>query len=448
MFRARIKDSGREVFAAQIGDKPAWYTDKQPLICSKCNAGVHGKGTYVKRNGASYRAHFALNPRTSHEEACPFNPVEFIASIARGAKDLAHVEDGVLKLTLPGDVEDLAPPPQQANPHLPPHAVTAQSIDTVAPLLPPLLNCAAKIAQFLQLNAFDDTVVKRFKVQPHGHKGTIPWGRFCYGPAAAAYGELVRRLDPDGPGRAPSHPVAVYGTVQRVHQDRKGRPFVFLADHTDLDGQEFEVVLRSMHPTLIEPLTVGTHVLAVGAWGTFPDGRVPQLRLFAEEAWQIAYWHTDEDTGSATQPVSPPAVTARQRATERHARGPSQRASRPTRAGQRPAAPTRRTTPPPPVPPAPPVAPAPPRPALPAEAPDVAQRGPQPRAPLAPSTAAPRTPPPAPDDVLSAGSPAEQPAIPPRPAHPPLPTSPPPPPTSRWGKGLSGWLGRRRKRRS
>ncbi|MCL3999245.1 hypothetical protein, partial [Streptomyces lavenduligriseus] len=138
MYRARIKDSGREVFAVQIGDQPTWYTAKHPLICSTCSAGVHGKGTYVKRNGSSYRAHFALNPRAAHEATCPFNPVEFITSIAQGAQDLAHVEDGVLKLTLPSDVEDLASP-QQTAPEGPPHAVTGQQIDTVAPPLPPLL---------------------------------------------------------------------------------------------------------------------------------------------------------------------------------------------------------------------------------------------------------------------------------------------------------------------
>lgn len=431
MYRARIKDSGQRVSAVEIDGKPAWYTGKQPLICSMCAAGVHGKGTYVKRSGASYRSHFALNPKTSHEETCPFNPVEFITSIAQGAKNLAHVEDGVLKLTLPGDVEDLAPP-EQADPGSPPYSVTAQKIDTVAPPLPPLLNCAAKIARFLQLNAFDDKAVNRFRVRPHGHRTTIPWGRFCYGPTAAAYGDLVQRLDPNSPGRAPSHPVAVYGTVQRIHHDRKGRPFVFLADHTDLDGLEFEVVLRSMHRTLIEPLTIGTHVLAVGAWGTFTDGRVPQLRLFAQEAWQIAYWHTDENTGSATQPVSPPALTAHQRATERPARQvPSKRTPRSMEAGQRPAAPTRPTTPSAPMPQAPPLAPTPP-----AEAPGI----PQQPAPFTDATPTPTLP--------DAGSPAEPPAPPPPPAHPPLPVSPPPVPSRRRRRGLPGWLGRRRKPRS
>ncbi|MEV1042374.1 hypothetical protein AB0J01_38045 [Streptomyces sp. NPDC050204] len=438
MFRARVKDGGREVLAARIDDGPVWYTGKQPLVCTMCDAGVHGKGTYVKRNGASYRAHFALNPKTSHEETCPFNPVEFITSVARGAQDLAHVQDGVLKLTLPGDVEGLAPLPDQADPHPPQNAVSARRIDTVAPPLPPLLNCAARIARFLQLNAFDDKVVSRFKVQPHGRRSPIPWGRFCYGPTAAAYGELVRRLDT--PKSAPSHPVAVYGTVQRVRRDRKGRPFVFLADDIALDGQEFEVVLRSMHPTLIKPLTAGTHVLAVGDWRTFADGRVPQLRLFAEEAWQIAYWHTDEDTGAVSQPARPPAVTAHQRATERPARGPSRRTSRPTGAGRRPAAPpARRTAAPPAAPPVPPVRPAPA-----AEAADVPQHGPQLPAPVVPSTDVPRTPP---STAEAPVPPATRPAVPPRPSHPPLPASPPLVPRGR-RKGLPGWLGRRRKGRS
>jgi hypothetical protein len=417
------------VSADRIDAEPAWYTGKHPLICWKCDAGVHAKGTYVKRNGASYRAHFALNPKTGHEAGCPFNPVEVITSIARDAQDLAHVEDGVLKLTLPGAMEDLAPPPQ-ADPTSAPGAVTARRIDTVRPALPPLLNCAAKIARFLQLNAFDDNLVRRFRVQPHGHKNTIPWGRFCYGPSAAAYGELVGRLDPARGGRAPSHPVAVYGTVQRVHHDRAGRPFVFLADHTDLDGAEFEVVVRSLHPGLIEPLTVGTHVLAVGAWGTFNQGRVPQLRLFADEAWQIAYWHTDPGTGSATQPVSPPAVTARQRADERPARRPSKPAPRPAGAsGRRAAAPARRVTPP-----------------LPASLPPAGaapQAVPQRPAPPVPPPGGPRTPP-ANTGAPQADSPPDP---PPSPTAPPLPAVPVPAVRPRRGR-LRGWLGLRRERRS
>ncbi|QIB49559.1 OB-fold nucleic acid binding domain-containing protein [Streptomyces aureoverticillatus] len=451
MYRARIKDSGRHVFAVQIGDEPDWYTGKHKLICWKCDAGVHGKGTYVKRNGASYRAHFALNPKTTHAETCPFNPVDVIASIARGAQDLAHVDDGVLKLTLPGDLGDMAPLPAQAEPLPLPQDVTALQIDTVAPPLPPLLNCAAKIARFLQLNAFDDKVVAKFKVQPYGRKTTIPWGRFCYGPTAASYGDLAKRLDPEDDQKAPpSHPVAVYGTVQRIRRDRSGRPFVFLADHADLDGKEFEVVLRSMHPTLIKPLTVGTHVLAVGKWKVFPGGRVPQMVMFADEAWQIAYWHTDEETGTATQPTTPPALTARQRATERPTRTSAKAAPRP--AG---APPTRRTTP----------LAAPPRNTPPATtapsagaAPDSTRQQPPPPASAAPSSPAakpPRTAPPAPA-VPPAKAPADQdpttpavPPIPPRPSRPPQPTPPAPtPPRRRQRPALADWFGRRKKRRS
>ncbi|MFF9786347.1 hypothetical protein [Streptomyces nigrescens] len=437
MFRARLKDSGRDVFAVQIDGEPAWYTGKHPLICWKCDAGVHGKGTYVKGNGASYRAHFALNPRTSHTQTCPFNPVEFVTTLAQGSQGLAHVDDGVLRLTLPNSLSDLAPGPEPTGPQQPPAEATGRRISTVPPALPPLLNCAAKIAHFLQLNAFDNKVVERFRVQPHGYKNTIPWGRFCYGPTAAAYGQLVKRLDPDSPGRAPSHPVAVYGTVQRVRRDRTGRPFVFLADHTDLDGREFEVVLRSMHPSLITPLTVGTHVLAVGDWGIFTDGRVPQLRLFAEEAWQIAYWHTDEDTGSATQPSCPPALTAHQRATERPARNPSAKDRR------RPGAPPARRATPPPAPSrraAPPPTPAPPK----AAAPETPRRTPQPPAP--PAHAAPSASETSRASAPPPGQELDVPAIPPRPPHPPLPTSPPPP-ARRRRKRLPGWLGLPRRRR-
>ncbi|MFB6881436.1 hypothetical protein ACFCY8_11450 [Streptomyces noursei] len=422
----------------QIEGEPAWYTGKLPLICWKCDAGVHGKGTYVKGNGASYRAHFALNPRTSHAQTCPFNPVKFITTLAQGAQGMAHVEDGVLRLTLPDSLEDLAPVPEPTGPPQPPDEATARRISTVPPALPPLLNCAAKIARFLQLNAFDNKIVQRFRVQPHGYKSTIPWGRFCYGPTATAYGQLVKRLDPDSPGRAPLHPVAVYGTVQRVGHDRTGRPFVFLADHADLDGREFEVVLRSMHPSLITPLTVGTHVLAVGTWGIFTDSRVPQLRLFAEEAWQIAYWHTHEDTGVATQPCRPPALTAHQRATERPAHGPSAKARR------RPGEPPVRRAPPAAVPsrPAPLPTPTPPE----AAASDTPRRCPQPPPPPAPPADAHRTAPSAPGTSPAPVPHGQEPDVPATPPRPPLPASPPPP-ARRRRKRLPGWLGRSRRRR-
>ncbi|WP_030888227.1 hypothetical protein [Streptomyces sp. NRRL S-1868] len=239
-----------------------------------------------------------------------------------------------------------------------------------------------------------------------------------------------QRLDPDSPGRTPGHPVAVHGTVQRIHHDRAGRPFVSLADHTDLDGREFEVVLRSMHPTLIEPLTVGTHVLAVGDWAIFPGGRVPQLRLFAEAAWQIAYWHTDQESGTATRPASPPAVTARQRTTERPAR-PAQRTSRSTKTGRRPTTPPRRP------------APAPPPLQAPAPRAEARDSPPPPAAPPDPERKTPTTE----SDESPADASAKQPALPPRPPHPPKPTSPPPLPASRRRKGLPAWLGRRKHRR-
>ncbi|MEU5836399.1 hypothetical protein ABZ820_22395 [Streptomyces diacarni] len=437
MFRARLKGSGRDVFAVQIDDEPAWYTGKHPLLCGECDASVHGKGTYVKGNGASYRAHFALNPKAKHAPACSFNPVEFLTTLAQAAQGLAHVQDGVLRLTLPNNLADLGPELESAGLQPPPEEATSRRINTVPPALPPLLNCAAKIARFLQLNAFDDTAVKRFKVQPHGYKAPIPWGRFCYGPTPESYGQLATRLDPTSSARTPSHPVAVYGTVQRVRKDRAERPFVYIADHADLDGREFEVVLRSMHPTLIQPLTAGTHVLAVGTWGLFTDGRVPQLRLFAEEAWQIAYWHTDATTGLPTQPTSPPALTVHQRTTERPARRPSTKKTsrRPTPPSTRHLTPT--TTPRRPAQPSTPDPPA----DSPDQASDTGRHTPPPPQPEPPADL-PQAAPSAPD--TSAGTTPSEPESA-APAFPPRPASPPPAPRRR--KRLPAWLARPRRRR-
>ncbi|MCX5443256.1 hypothetical protein OHB53_44855 [Streptomyces sp. NBC_00056] len=56
--------------------------------------------------------------------------------------------------------------------------------------------------------------------------------------------------------KPPKHPIAVQAAVRRGRHDRGRRPSVFPADHGDLDGKEVEVVLRSMRPELIKPLTV------------------------------------------------------------------------------------------------------------------------------------------------------------------------------------------------
>ncbi|MFG2661640.1 hypothetical protein [Streptomyces sp. NPDC048425] len=209
-------------------------------------------------------------------------------------------------------------------------------------------------------------------------------------------------------------------------------------------------MLRSLHPTLIKPLTAGTQVLAVGTWKVFNGGRIPQLVLFADEAWQIAYWHSDEDTGTATQPTSPPALTAHQRATERRTR-----TSTPPHQGRWPTprhshAPHDDTAP--------------------CTAQDRAARradttgshgtrlhaaaaattpGPHsPTVPQIPLAGPARTPPPAPATPSADQEPPPAvPPVPPKPSRPPRPASPPLPPRRRRRAGLADWLGRRKKRR-
>lgn len=69
-----------------------------------------------------------------------------------------------------------------------------------------------------------------------------------------------------------------------------------------------------MYENPITPLTPGTHVLALGDWSVLTRSHSPQLRLFADAHWPIAYWNDDEVTGRPTTPTCPLPVTARQRA--------------------------------------------------------------------------------------------------------------------------------------
>ncbi|MBA6439058.1 hypothetical protein [Streptomyces sp. GMR22] len=160
----------------------------------------------------------------------------------------------------------------------------------------------------------------------------IPWGRFCYGPTAESYAQLFQRCRR---GEMFTHPIAVLGAVQRVNRDRQDRPYIALALNVPAADGAFHVAVRSEHPTLIEPLVPGTHVLAVGAgWEVFNGGHLPQLRMWAGEHWQLAYWTADED--QATPPRCPPPVTAAQRG---HAQAGQPAAGVPPRPEQPPAVP-------------------------------------------------------------------------------------------------------------
>ncbi|WP_413098213.1 hypothetical protein [Streptomyces sp. Inha503] len=212
---------------------------------------------------------------------------------------------------------------------------------TVRPFLPPAVDSAVKIAQLLMVHDFDRDLVKRFKVRPHGG-GLIPWGRFCYGPTAESCAELFQPCRRD---EVFTYPIAVLGTVQRVNRDRQGRPYIALALDVPAVGGAFHVAVRSEHPTLIEPLAPGSHVLAVGAgWEVFNGGYLPQLRMWAGEHWQLAYWTTDED--QATPPRCPPPVTAAQRG---HAQAEARR-RRTARQSAPPATPPAAPRPPAPTP--------------------------------------------------------------------------------------------------
>lgn len=407
---------GRTVSAEEIGPDPEPF--RRPLICDLCMTGV-----LPVRGYKTVPSLFRLGSGLQHEAGCDLNPTEVIDSIARDSHGLAHVDQGILRLELPSDLSG-APGPDEPTGTGPDSVVRTRNITTVRPKLPPAITSAAKIARFLQMHGFDPKIVKKFKVRPHGHP-PVPWGEFCYGPDNDSLAALyVRQLS----APAASHPVAVHGTVQAVRTDNGGRQYVTLA--TDVPAQQgrFHVVLRSMYENLITPLTPGTHVLALGDWSVLTRSHIPQLRLFADAHWQIAYWNDDEATGRPTTPTCPPPVTARQRAAVTNPK-PAAKQPAPVQPPAAPSPPKRPATPypdntdrvikavlapPPPLTPAPTHAP-PPVP-------------PQAQHPTPPPVPAPAPAPVEPDEVF----------ILPKPAGPP----PPVPPQRR--KGLLRWLGRRR----
>ncbi|MEV5567873.1 hypothetical protein AB0L54_34220, partial [Streptomyces sp. NPDC052196] len=299
MHRAREKESGRDVFRRHIGLPGEPHQLAGELICWKCQArvGPVRKGT---RLGTERPAHYRLWQHTKHDVGCPLDPTATIEHIAHGSHGLATVdEQGILRLNLPEKLTDI--PPLDLDGDAVPEDVVTNTTTTVNPLLPPAVNSAVQIARFLQLHDFDDDIVKRFKVQTHQGQ-LIGWPQFCYGPDHTAYATLyTRRRTHEVLG----HPVAVFGTIVHIRQDKQERPYAVLAVNVPAGDEVFYVTLRSMYLPLIEPLSVGMHVLAVGAWDYFDGGFTPALRMFAEEHWQIAYWTTDETTGAVSDPACP-----------------------------------------------------------------------------------------------------------------------------------------------
>ncbi|MEV8062334.1 hypothetical protein AB0P37_39445 [Streptomyces antimycoticus] len=451
MHRARVESTGRHVFRHHIGP-PRQFSGE--LICWKCTAPVVAVRAHTNK-GAPVQAQYRLKGKTEHDADCPLNPTLVSHHIAHGSHGLAEVDEkGILRLNLPENISHV--PTTVPDEDVIAQDVVRHSVTTVRPLLPPAVNSAVKITQLLMAHDFERDLVKRFKVRPHGG-GLIPWGRFCYGPTAESYAELFQRCRR---GEVFTYPIAVLGTVQRVNHDRHGRPYIALALNVPAAGGAFHVAVRSEHPTLIEPLTPGTHVLAVSAgWEVFNGGHLPQLRMWAGEHWQLAYWTTDED--QTTPPRCPPPVTAAQRG---HAQAEARR-RRTARQSAPPATPPDAPRPPAPIPSdQPPAETNAAEPTSPEPHPSTELRPPAQDAPAAgmnepATTDAPAAVPdadPAPAGQPAAGvppRPEQPPAVPPDAAPeqpwqgPPLPPFPPPGPGEDGRRGaLRRWLKRARRR--
>ncbi|MFC5148905.1 hypothetical protein [Streptomyces aureoversilis] len=427
MDKARLFQSstvGKKVFAHEIDDEPWWRSQKIALVCAFCMTRVVSQRTTVGR--APRGALFRLAKDRQHENTCPLNPTEVLQKIARGSQGTAVIEGDELHLVLPDDLGQIgATTPAIDTGSAAPGDRIGVNISTLGPLLPPLINSAVVIARFLQKHDYDADVVAQFKVRRPGETKAVGWGEFCHGPTPDDHARLYARVTR---GPKPRHPVAVYGRVVAVENDRHERPVLRLAD-----GHGFTVRIRSDHASLLTPLTAGAFVLAVGTWRTWTPSRGrPELQMFAEEHWQLAHWTYDAATGHSSRPACPPPLSLAQR-TLRQARVTA--ATRKP-APERGAASSRRSQPSGPLAPLiPPPATAPPAPV---------------EAPTTPAPLAPPSPPASvspPEPVVQNGVPAE-PALPERPPLPPLPLRPPAPPrpAAEPRRARRGWwpFGRRR----
>ncbi|MEU6175878.1 hypothetical protein ABZ832_28715 [Streptantibioticus parmotrematis] len=318
MLEARDKNN-RTVYPHELTLDPPPF--EKPLRCKGCEQKVSGVGAYFKGDGGPrpfrVRGHFRLPDCQEHEPHCRYNPTRVIEEIARGSAGLAEAEpDGRLRLVLPKDLGSSTPPPPTgpASPLGPGDDSDQASlrVTTVAPLLPPALNSAAKIVQFLQLHDFDPEALRWFRIAYDGKHHS--WARFCYHPGVIP--ALYKRLLGEKP--AP-HPIAVYGVVQRAGISKKsGNSYVVLAANapSGVAHRTVDVMLYSRHRTLLDTDTVlrpGVHVLAVGPWGAWNEQR-PELRVWISEHWQLAHWTTDPTTGDPLPPRGPAPLDPAQRA--------------------------------------------------------------------------------------------------------------------------------------
>lgn len=441
MHRAREKDTGRHVFRRHIGPPRALHGD---LICWKCTAPCIAVGARL-REGQPVQAHYRLEGR-GHDASCPLDPDTVAARVARGSHGLAEVDTGgTVRLTLPRRFDDmLLPGPDHGTGPATEAEAEEDSVAPGRPLLPPAVATAAEIAQFLQLHDHEAEIAARFRVHPHQGR-LIPWTDFCYGPLHESYTRLFSRLrtTPHLP-----HPVAVVGTVQRVSRDSNYSPFADLAVGVPSRAGQFHVTVRSDLADLMEPLAVGTDVLAVGGWEIYARGSTPALRLWVDSPWQLAFWHTAED-GTQTPPRCPARVTAAHESMERW-RNPAPQ-PRPTSTPRAPAP----TAQPPQAPelhrPAP--EPHPPEPAHEPE-PELHRPDPELHRPAPEHEPEPHHSPAEPPAPLDEAAPPRKPVAltPPSPPGPPEPRDPSAPPSARPEpgstpprRGIGQWLRRRRR---
>jgi hypothetical protein len=435
-----------------------------PLTCWGCGVEVH-----VRHGNAddpdSTSSHYVKNPGKKHGPRCAYD-------LERRGKELVDAS-GSTVVHKGGQWRLICPPLKRAGTRgagkRAPRPAAGGRASGAGPAKTSkeagqAIASARRIVRLLEAFKQDPDVVAQFAATAPGGQRNIEWQEFCRGRADAH--QLAQDLID---GTATPIPHAVWGPVSSAaavdgKPDRSYK-VQYVARHPVLIGNRrlpLHVTLRSTNSDWIGATTRSGKFLGYGYWKIWPKpedvGNRIELQLWINEPWQVDRWDTDGTTQTFPAPPPRPAPPP---SPSRNQREPSKPVVK-RQVDVPKDAPTRDPAPletleqaGPSAPPAPwqPVPAAAGKPGA-EEEPQSKNEEARPSAPSGQDEAGP------PDqiaadaaqDTAAAEARAEAsapvvppvPAVPPKPSQPPRPTSPP---SRRRRPRLTGWLGRRSRRR-
>lgn len=300
---------GKLIGTGVLGFEPEPFS--RPLTCPDphCAALIVPVREYARagdaENPVTVSAHFRLAPAAHHLPSCIYDPAQSLVMITKESGGAVHAARGKVRLLLPATFNPTAKkaaPPSSRSFRRPRHQHSR------APSPARVINSAAAIQRFLDRYLDDEAALDVFDVSIGTRQ--IPWREFCLGAHLELIESLAERL---AQGHAPSHPIAIHGTVTGSGTARAGTTVYAEYDvHRKIESHGRQrwlyVRLRTRDPRLLEPLGLGRRFMAIGEWALFnPEtARVAELVLWVRKPWQVVAW--DDDTAPRTT-LAPSAQT-------------------------------------------------------------------------------------------------------------------------------------------